>query len=180
MHRARQLLAVAALAPAAALAQTACATLDATAAAALVGGPVVAGFRSDTPASASNGHDHATVCGFFPKGYDIRTADRPPERGVQVTLHTMRSPADARNFHTNTSEMVVEMAQARKTGAKFAAVPGVGEAAQLETGVSIDGVDVAHLRFLKGKVAAQVTAWRKGAPAGDTATAAAKAIAGKL
>ena len=77
----------------AAPAAAACGALTSQDAAALMGAPLEANFTNETAPDSLNGHDHTTVCGWFPKGYDLKKADAPPERGVQLTLHTFRTPA---------------------------------------------------------------------------------------
>jgi len=74
--------------PATGLAQTrtACELLSADEAASLMGAPLPEPFKSETLPEMHNGHDHATACGWFPKGYNPATADAPPERGILLTL----------------------------------------------------------------------------------------------
>src|SRR5689334_2072439 len=72
----------------------ACKALSQQDAAALMGAPLESNFRNETPADAVNGHDHTTVCGWFPKGFDLKSAGAPPERGVLLTLHTFRTPGE--------------------------------------------------------------------------------------
>jgi hypothetical protein len=50
-----------------------------------MGAPLESNFRNESQPDSVNGHDHTTVCGWFPKGYNLSTADKPPERGVQLT-----------------------------------------------------------------------------------------------
>jgi len=51
-----------------------------------MGAPLPEPFKSETLPEMHNGHDHATACGWFPKGYNPATADAPPERGILLTL----------------------------------------------------------------------------------------------
>lgn len=90
----------------------ACAVLSEKEALALVGGPLGEISKGEQKPTMENGHDHNTWCGFFPKGYDLRKADRPPERGLMLQLHAMRNPADAKGFYENTVEAMKEMAKA--------------------------------------------------------------------
>ena len=177
----RLVLTCAIAAPGAGVAQprSACAVLTAQEAASLMGASLPEAFKGETPPDAQNGHDHTTVCGWFPKGYKLATADGPPERGIQLSLHTFRTPAEAKTFHTNIAEMVQEAAKSSPIPGKFSRAAGVGEAAQLEQ-KQLAGVHLTTLRFLKGKVAAQLQVWRKDGPSGDTATAAGKKLAGML
>jgi hypothetical protein len=174
-------VAMALLAPLTAVAQapSACSLLTAKDAERLMGAPLPENFRSDTPPSAENGHDHTTVCGWFPNGYKLATASAPPERGVQLTLHTMRTPAEAKSFHGHGVEMSQQMAKSSPLGAKVAPVAGVGESALIDQ-KQLGGVHIATLQFLKGKVAAQVQVWRKDAPAQESATATSRHVADKL
>jgi len=160
-------------------AASACSLLTAQDAATLMGMPLPENVKHESLPDAQNGHDHTTVCGWFPKGYKLATADAPPERGVQLTLHTLRTPAEAQAFHKNTTEMVQEAAKSNPSVGKFSPAAGVGQRAVLGQ-KQIAGVHIATLSFLKGKVAAQVQVWRKDTPAGESATAASKRIADKL
>ena len=149
----------------------ACGALTSQDAAALMGAPLEANFRNETAPDSLNGHDHTTVCGWFPKGYDLKKADAPPERGVQLTLHTFRSQAEAKQFHMMTKN--------GPPGAKLKPVPGVGDDAVMEE-KSFHGTNVATVRFVKGTHSAQVQTWRKDKSGVDAATAAAKQAAAKL
>lgn len=152
-------------------ASVACTALTAQDAAALMGAPLESNFAKESPPDAVNGNDHTTVCGWFPKGYALATADGPPERGVQLTLHTFRKPAEARKFH--------DMTKDGPPGGKPKAVAGVGEGAVIDQKV-FSGTQVATIRFLKGVHAAQIQTWRKDKGAAESATAAARQVVGKL
>jgi hypothetical protein len=162
-------LALAAASAARAADPDACRALREADAVAIVGGPLGEVFRNDTPASAENGGDHTTVCGWFPKGYDVRSADGPPARGLLLAFHAMRTPEDARNFH----EAMSTMPSPGKP------VAGVGEAASLQQ-TTAGGDAVVHVHFLAKNVAAQVTAWKKGGDVAAAATEAAKKSAATL
>ena len=149
----------------------ACDALPAQEAAALMGAPLESNFRNESQPDSVNGHDHTTVCGWFPKGYNLSTADKPPERGVQLTLHTFRSQAEAKQFHMMTKN--------GPPGAKLKPVPGIGDDAVMEE-KSFHGTNVATVRFVKGTHSAQVQTWRKDKSGVDAATAAAKQAAAKL
>ena len=157
--------------PAHAAGHAACDALAAPDAAALMGAPLESNFRNESKPDAVNGHDHTTVCGWFPKGYNLATADKPPERGVQLTVHTFRTPAEAKQFHS--------MMKSGPPGTKVKPVPGVGEDAVIDE-KTFSGTNVATLRFVKGVHSAQVQTWRKGEAGADVATAAAKQVAAKL
>jgi len=157
---------------AAAAPEVACNALTAKDAAALMGAPLESNFRNETAPDSLNGHDHTTVCGWFPKGYDLKRDDAPPERGVQLTLHTFRTPAEAKMFH--------DMTKQGPPGGKPKAVSGVGQDAMIEE-KKFSGTRVATIHFLKGVHAAQIQTWRKEkAAAIDSATAAARQVVGKL
>ena len=160
-----------AITEAAAAPASACGVLTSEDAAALMGTPLESNFRNETPPDSLNGHDHTTVCGWFPKGYDIKKADAPPERGVQLTLHTFRTPAEAKMFH--------DMTKKGPSGGKPKAVPGVGQDAVMEV-KNFSSARVATIHFLKGVHAAQIQTWRKDRTAADSATEAAKKVVGKL
>ena len=150
----------------------ACGALTSQDATALMGAPLESNFRNETPPDSLNGHDHTTVCGWFPKGYDLKKADAPPERGVQLTLHTFRTPAEAKMFH--------DMTKKGPPGSKPKALPDVGQDALMEE-KNFSGTRVATIHFLKGVHAAQIQTWRKEkAAAIDSATAAARQVVGKL
>jgi hypothetical protein len=150
---------------------SACGALTAQDAAALMGAPLEANFRNETRPDSLNGHDHTTVCGWFPKGYDLKKADAPPERGVQRTLQTFRTPAQAKILHDKTRPGM--------PGSKPKAVSGVGQDATIEE-KTFSGTRVATIHFLKGVHAAQIQTWRKDKDAADAATAAARQVVGKL
>jgi hypothetical protein len=157
---------------AAAAPASACGALTEQDAAALMGAPLESNFRNETPADSLNGHDHTTVCGWFPKGYDLKKAEAPPERGVQLTLHTFRTPAEAKMFH--------DMTKKGPLGGKPKTVPDVGHDAVMEE-KNFSGTRVATVHFLKGVHAAQIQTWRKEkAAAIDSATTAARQVVGKL
>jgi hypothetical protein len=150
----------------------ACTALTAPDATALMGAPLAANFRNESAPDAVNGHDHTTVCGWFPAGYDLQKADAPPERGVQLTLHTFRTAAEAKQFH--------DMTKNGPPGGKPKPVAGVGQDAVVEE-KTFSGTRVATIRFLKGTHAAQIQTWRKdNKDAAESATAAAKQVVGKL
>ncbi|MCE9658540.1 MAG: hypothetical protein K8R60_08265 [Burkholderiales bacterium] len=177
-----QLLVVGAMAvpvAAAAQARTACQLLSAADAASLMGAPLPEPFKSEMRPEKENGHDHKTACGWFPKGVKLATADAPPERGILLTLHRLRTPHEAATFHEHSTGMMRDAAQSNPALGKSAPAPGIGEEAEL-TQKELGGVRIATLRFLKGTVAGQVQVWRKDGPAGDVATAAAKRVVAKL
>ena len=148
----------------------ACNALPQQDAAALMGGPLESNFRNETAGDAVNGHDHTTVCGWFPKGFDIKSAGAPPERGVLLTLHTFRTSAEAKQFHDMTKHGV--------PGTKQKPVPGVGLDAVSDE-KTFSGIRVATVRFLKGTHAAQVQTWSKERGV-EAATAAAKQVVAKI
>ena len=169
----------------------ACALIGEKEALALVGGPLGEIAKGEQKPTPENAHDHSTLCGFFPKGYDFRKTDRPPERGLQLQLHAMRNNADAKNFHENTVGMVEEMAKAPRTpfargkiATKIATLSGMGATAKMEVEtIEFEPKSVYHVAtvyFLKGNVSGVVAVWEKGAPADETARVAAKQVIAKL
>jgi len=161
----------------------ACDMLSEKEAIALSGGPLVEVSRDEIKPTAENGHDHNTVCGYFPKGYNLRKADRPPERGVQVQLHALRSRDDAKQFYEAGRGVAQERAKMPK-GTSIVSLPGTGEAAFLQTR-RIEPepgavYEIAIVQMLKGSVMSQVTVWRKGAPADEAAKSAARQVASRL
>ncbi|MBL8449275.1 MAG: hypothetical protein JNM32_05050 [Dechloromonas sp.] len=174
------LLTASLLASADAAAANACSLMTSQDAAALAGANLPENFKAETAPTAQNGRDHTTVCGWFPKGYDLRSAEAPPEAGVQLTVHTLGSAADAKSFHTNAAEMTREMAKSGPLAAKISTPAGIGESAILDTKTLGGNAQVATLKFLKGANALQIQAWTKGPGAGDIAIKAAKQVAGRL
>jgi hypothetical protein len=153
---------------------------------ALVGGPLGEVFKNEELPTMQNGHDHNSVCGFFPKGYNIQTADRPPERGVQLQLHAMRTNAEAKTFYEHTLSMNQKMAgmPGPFAGNKITLLKGMGEVAFLleqksepESGSSYE---IASVTFVKGNVMAQLMVWKKAASATEIAKNAAKQVLSKL
>ena len=149
----------------------ACNALPQQDAAALMGAPLESNFRNETAADAINGHDHTTVCGWFPKGYNLKTADKPPEHGISLTLHTFRTSAEAKQFH--------DMTKRGPASEKPKPLASIGDDAVIDE-KTFSGTNVATIRFLKGVHSAQVQTWRKGQAGADAATAAAKQAAAKL
>jgi hypothetical protein len=149
---------------------SACAVLSESDAVALVGGPLGEVFKDEIAPTRANGQDHSTSCGYFPRGYNINTADGPPERGLLLTLHAMRNKEDARRFFDNTTD-----AGADKKGA----LKGVGDAAALKES-KIEGDKVVNFSFLKNSISANLTTWKKGGDVPAIATGAAKKIVAKL
>ena len=167
--------------PATGLAQTrtACELLSADEAASLMGAPLPEPFKSETLPEMHNGHDHATACGWFPKGYNPATAEAPPERGILLTLHRLRTATEAQTFHSRITTTIRDAARSNPALGTSSCAAGIGEAAELGQ-KELARVRIATLRFLKGTVAGQVQVWRKDGPAGDAATAAARQVVAKL
>lgn len=165
----------------------ACSMLSEKDALELVGGPLGEVFKNEEAPSKENGYDHNSVCGFFPKGYNIQKADRPPERGLQLQLHAMRNAVDAKNFYDNslsTAQVMSKMPGNPYTGAAITPLKGMGQAAFLrvckiepEPGSSYQ---IAILIFLKGNVTGQLTAWKKAAAVEEIAKSAAKKVISRL
>ncbi len=161
------------------MAAPACSLLSSTDATTLAGAPLPENFKAETPPTRENGNDHTTVCGWFPKGYDLRNADGPPEAGVQLTVHAMKAAADAKAFHTNSAEMTREIAKSGPLAGKVSSPSGLGENAILDVKALGRG-HVATLKFLKGTAALQIQAWSKDARAADIAIQAARQVAAKI
>jgi hypothetical protein len=168
---------------AAAKAPVASALLSANEAALLVGGPLDEVSKSEVKPNAENGHDHTTICGYFPKGYQLETAERPPERGIQLSLHTFPSRAEAKKFFNFSKEAQQESAKSFP-GGKFSPLKGAGEAGFVSTKVITPepkaDYQIALAYFVKGSTMAQLTVWKRSAPVAGIATTAAKQVAAKL
>jgi hypothetical protein len=165
----------------------ACSVLGESEAVALVGGPLGEIFRHEEKPHAQNGYDQASVCGYFPKGYNIQKADRPPERGLELALHVLRNKADAKAYYDNSVTARQEMARLPGSpfiNAKYTPLAGMGEAAVMEVRTLEPEpnvtYNVAAVIFLKGSVMGQVTTWKKAAPADAIASTAAKQVIAKL
>lgn len=164
----------------------ACALLNEKEAVALVnGGPLGEVFKNEQKPTMENGRDHNSVCGFFPKGYKIATADLPPEHGILLTIHAMQTAAAAKNFYEQslTSEQEMISMPGPLAGGKITMLSGTGKAAYLvenkiEPGSSSSGV--ATIVFLKGNVMGQVQVWKKGGQSGEIAKKAVKNLVAKL
>lgn len=164
----------------------ACALLNEKESVALVGGPLGEVFKNEQKPTMENGRDHNSVCGFFPKGYKIATADLPPVHGILLTIHDMQTAAAAKNFYEQslTSEQeMMSMTGSPNTGGKITILSGIGKAAYLlenkiEPGSSSSGV--ATIVFLKGNVMGQVQVWKKGGQAGEINKKAVKNLVAKL
>jgi hypothetical protein len=164
----------------------ACALLNEKEAVALVGGPLGEVFKNEQKPTMENGRDHNSVCGFFPKGYKIATADLPPEQGILLTIHAMQTAAAAKNFYEQslTSEQeMMSMPGSPLAGGKITTLSGTGKAAYLvenkiEPGSSSSGV--ATIVFLKGNVMGQVQVWKKGGQSVEITKKAVKNLLAKL
>ena len=165
----------------------ACHMLSEKDALALVGGPLGEVFKNEEAPSKENGYDHISVCGFFPKGYNIQKADRPPERGLQLQLHAMRNATDAKNFYDislSTAEAMSKMPGNPYSGAAITPLKGMGQSAFLRvTKIEPEpssSYQIAIVIFLKGNVMGQLTAWKKATPAEEIAKSAAKQVISRL
>jgi hypothetical protein len=162
---------------------TACATLSQADAEKLLGGPVGAAVRFETKPNATNGGDHTTTCAYyFPKNYQPRAADRPPERALSITLHVMPKPEAAKDFYEGHLSMQEEMT--RQSGLPASAVSkvsGIGEAAfSAQMGDKPAPASIVLVGFLRGRVLATVQAWKMGGSAEEAARAAARQVVAKL
>ena len=165
----------------------ACALLGEEEAVALVGGTLGEVFKNEELPTMENGHDHNSVCGFFPKGYNIQKADHPPERGLQLQLHAMQTSANAKTFYEQTLASHQEMTRMPGSpfaGNKITTLKGMGEEAfLLEKKIEPEprsSYEIATIYFVKGTVMGQLTAWKKASPASEIAKSAAKKVLLKL
>jgi len=154
---------------------------------ALVGGPLDEVFKLESKPASENGYDHNTICGYFPKGYRLAEADRPPERGVQLSIHRFKSPKEAKKFYDLTAEAereMAKMAEGPSAGAKVTPLKGVGQAGVLSvkklTPEPKANYRVGIASFLKGSVMAQLTVWKRDAAVAPAASSGAKLIAARL
>src|SRR5579864_6748915 len=131
--------------------------------------------KSETPPDATNGNDRMTICGYFPKGYDLETADAPPDAGLMVTLHALPDAAAAKRYYEGV------MGAIKESGEKLMPVTGVGDAGFSQaSNVAGSAVHVAILTFLKGNIMAMVQVWTKAAAPDEIVRAASLQIAGRL
>lgn len=165
----------------------ACDLMNEKEAIALVGGPLGEVFKEEELPTIENGHDHNSVCGFFPKGYKIQDADRPPERGLLFTLHAMQTDAAAKHFYEHVLASKRDMAKiagSPSSGDRITPLRGMGEAAFLvETkimGEPDSYYSVATMYFLKGSVMGQVQVWKKAGSPMEIAEIAVKKVLAKL
>jgi len=165
----------------------AAALLTAKDAVAMVAGPLDEVSKLESKPDAENGHDHNTICGYFPKGYRLAEAERPPERGVQLSLHRFPTPKEAQKFYDLTAAAEREMAKtagSATAGSKVEVLKGVGQAGVLSvkklTPEPKAVYQVGIATFLKGSVMGQLTVWRRDATVAAAASAGAKQIAAKL
>lgn len=181
------LLSLALSAPAAPATPDATALLSERDALAWVGGPLGGTFESATPPTAENGRDHTTVRGWFPRGWDPRTAEAPPARGVMLTLHAMPDAESAGAFLATMRDLHRERAEAAapESGATtFTALDSLGaEAFVLAESVPVKGgrpVGVATLMVARGRTVLQLQIWRAEGSASETALRAARVLAARL
>lgn len=128
----------------------ACDVMTEAEASAFAGGAVVASYKDETKPSKQNKFDHITACGFYPKGYDIRTATSQPERGLIVTLHSMRSAKEARALYDETAN--------NRDAGDVTTLSDIGEAALMKEGEARKQ-KVAQLTFVKKAVTGHVSTW---------------------
>jgi hypothetical protein len=157
----------------------ACTALTAQDAAAHLGVPLPENFKTDSPATAENGHDNTSACGWFPQGYSLATANAPPDHGILITVHTFGTPDEAATFHGYAREMAEESAKRTSPDARLARMDGLGESAFVDQ-KQFSGVNIATARFAKGTHAVQIQVWTKDGSAGAAATSAAKQAAARL
>jgi hypothetical protein len=158
---------------------TACATFSQADAIGRLGGPLGEVEKLDRKAEASNGGDHRSSCGYFPKGYHFETAEGPPERGIVVELHALPSADAARRFYEGVLSMHAQTAPA---AAAPTTVTGIGEAAYLKP-TFLSGAPssrITTLTFRKGSVVASVQVWKNAAPVDEIARGAAMQVLAKL
>lgn len=148
----------------------ACDVLTESEASELAGGPVVASYKDDTPPTKQNRFDHTTVCGFFPKGHDMRIATTQPERALIITLHAMRYAKDARWFYDQTAS--------NRDSGEITTLTGVGDAALMKEGEARKQ-KVVQLTFVKKSIAGHISTWGM-EKISKSAIAAAKSVAAKL
>lgn len=165
----------------------ACGVLNEKDALALVGGPLGEVFQAEEKPEMSNGYDHNSVCGFFPKGYNIQEADLPPERGTQLQLHVLRNKTDAKNFYDNTLENtqnIINKSGSPLSDAKITPIAHMSDEAFLQS----DKIEpdpksiyrIATVTFLKGNIMGQLQVWKKTTPVDEIAKTAAKRIISRL
>ena len=160
----------------------ACATLSQAEAISRLGGPLGEVEKLDKKADPSNGGDHQSACGYFPKGYHLETAEGPPERGIMVELHTLPSADAARRFYEGVLSMHAQLAGTGGTAGDVTTVSGIGEAAYLKPTVLPGAASsrIVTLTFRKGSVVASVQVWKNGAPVDEIARGAGTLVVAKL
>jgi hypothetical protein len=152
---------------------------------ALVGAPLGAVFANEVAPTTENGRDHTTVRGYFPKGYDLETAEGPPERGILLSLHAMPTPEAARRFHDAMRSMTEERLAAPDApkGVTLADADSLGDVAHVRVapapGPPDAGIRVAEVTFVSGRVMGQLTVWSK-RDAAAIARRAAREVCAKL
>lgn len=152
-----------------------------------LGGPLEDTFQQEEEASAENGHDHMTVRGWYPKGWNPQTADAPPDRAIQAVVHAFADTAGAERFygfiHTR-DERSVQAAEGPFAGFLVRTLEGVADAAHVKHG-DLPGkgggkVSLATLSFLRGRTFVQMQVWMADGSAVERATRAAKEMSAKL
>ena len=158
---------------------SACALLSEAEASKLAGAPLVEVAKSDTAPTDENGNDTQSSCGHFPKGYRIANAGGPPESGVLVKLHTLRSADAAKRFYEGVLDMHKQMPPS--VAGALTMVKGIGAGAYLLPSALADPTArITTLTFLKGSVVASVQVWKTAMPVDAIARAAASQVAARL
>ncbi len=148
-----------------------------------VGGPLGGTYTYDEPAVSQNGHDHATVRGWYPEGWHPATADAPPVRGMHVSVHAFADTTTAREFADHAfgrDRASVGNPEGPFANFTIATVDGMGDRAHLKTGFmpGKGGIDVsiATLSLLRGRTFLQLQVWM----ADGSAAAVAKEAGGQM
>lgn len=135
----------------------ACATFTKADAMSWIGAPLGAVKKSDEASKSPDGRPRHSTCMCFPNGFDLATAQHPPERGLYVTLMAMPDIGAARERFGDMTSGVPGVPAVDKTP-----VRGIGEEAVLErVKLQPSGSEMVRLKFRHGDVAGSVQVWLK-------------------
>ncbi|MCE9658535.1 MAG: hypothetical protein K8R60_08240 [Burkholderiales bacterium] len=154
----------------------ACATFTKADAVSWIGAPLGAVRKSDEAARSPDGRPRLSTCMCFPNGFDLATAEHPPERGLYVTLMAMPDIGAARERFDDMTTGVPGTPAFDRT-----LVRGIGEEAVLErVKLQPSGSQMVRLKFRHGDVAGSVQVWAKARDAAAVARTVAAHIVSRL
>ncbi len=152
-----------------------------------LGGPLEDTFQQEGEPSSDNGHDHMTVRGWYPKGWNPQTAEAPPQRAIQAVVHAFADTSGAKRFYEfvrDRDEGAVGRGDGPFAGFAFAPIEALADECHAKHGAlpGEDGakISLATLSFRSGRTFVQMQVWMADGSALERATRAAREMDAKL